>query len=163
MKKNIVFVGLDNQITKSIANALSKELDMFFLDINDLIKYNFKNEDDVIFKVGIEYYDNQIKKIIKGASSYENTIFNCPYDLFLNDEIFNYFKDNHLIYIDIPKQVLEKISLENNIDNKLDVQLLAYDEFKTKLMSKTNVSLKYTEINNNIKELKNILTTLGEN
>lgn len=150
MSSNIVLVGLDECLTKMVANELATDLDMFFLDINDLIKYSL-NEKDVISKLGKDYLDNQIKKLTLSACDYENTIITCPYDLFLNEQIWEKLKQVSVsIFLNTTKQHLEKVNKKKPIDQKLDVLLLVYEEASKSLCQKCD--FKVDVIKNNAKQ-----------
>ena len=43
LKSNITLIALCNEFKNDIANKLADRLDMFFVNINDLIKYDLSN------------------------------------------------------------------------------------------------------------------------
>ena len=154
-----MLVGLDYETIKSTAILLSSEFDMFFLDINDLIKYNFKDEENIISIVGVEYYNKQIKKIVSSICDYENTIINCPYDLFLDEHIRENLEKNAIsIFIDISKKDMSYLNNKKQLNEKLDIPLLAYEELKSELINISNYVVKYNkDVKNIIKDIKNIM------
>lgn len=164
MNRNIVLVGLDYETIKSTAILLSSEFDMFFLDINDLIKYNFKDEENIISIVGVEYYNKQIKKIVSSICDYENTIINCPYDLFLDEHIRENLEKNAIsIFIDISKKDMSYLNNKKQLNEKLDIPLLAYEELKSELINISNYVVKYNkDVKNIIKDIKNIMGWYNE-
>lgn len=156
MKSNFVLVGLNENITKQIADAVASDLNMFFLDINDLIKYNFSDE-EVISKVGMEYFDRQVKKLIASASEYENTVINCPYDLFLQEENLQALKNKAIvIFISIDKNCLQIQNRDYVADKKLDIVLLAYEELSKSLEQEADIKIEY-----NGKDIKQIIKNIS--
>ncbi len=163
MKSNIVLVGLDYELTKLIGGELSTSLDMFFLDINDLIKYNFKNEQETTSKVGYEYYSKQVNKLAMSASGYENTIVNCPHDLFLKDEINQKLKQTGLaVFVNIPKNILKQRDEKYPIDKKIAIPMLVCDELSKELEKLCDVVVIYNgeDVNNFINIINNKIKLL---
>ncbi len=166
MKSNIVLVGLDYIFVKKMADNLSASLDMFYLDIEDLIRYNFKDEEDTISKVGYDYYNKQIKKLVFSASTYENTIINCPYDLLLNNEIWQKLKQSAtIVFVDIPKAILTKLNDNYPTTQKIEVQLLTYKELTKEIKSKADLFVNYSgeDLNAFIYILKDALLKYMQN
>lgn len=162
MNKNIVLVGLDYATVKSTANDLSASFDMFYMDINDLIKYNFKNKEETISKVGVEYFNNQVKKIVSSTSDYENTIINCPYDLIIDTDIQNRLKKSaYLFLLDIPKEVLIDLNKSKQANEKLDVQIIAYEELTKELANISDYVVKYNkDVKNIIEDIKKVFEVM---
>lgn len=160
MDSRIVLVGLDNQLVKDISNALADKLNMFFLDIDDLIKYNFASQEETIAKVGIDYYEKQMKKLAVGACDYENTVIHCPYDLLLDNDVLQGFKTNaKIVFVNIPKDVLDAQNMQKSANEKLDIQILAYEELTKQLETIANFSVIFSgkNVNNITEEIKQIL------
>ena len=160
MDSRIVLVGLDNQLVKDISNALADKLNMFFLDIDDLIKYNFASQEETIAKVGIDYYEKQIKRLAIGACDYENTVIHCPYDLLLDNDVLQGFKTNaKIVFVNIPKDVLDAQNMQKSANEKLDIQILAYEELTKQLETIANFSVIFSgkNVNNITEEIKQIL------
>lgn len=160
MSSRIVLVGLDNQLVKDISNALADKLNMFFLDIDDLIKYNFASQEETIAKVGIDYYEKQIKKLAIGACDYENTVIHCPYDLLLDNDVLQSFKIKaKIVFVNIPKDVLVKQNKQKSANEKLDIQILAYEELTKQLEAIASLSVIFSDknVNNITEEIKQIL------
>lgn len=159
MRKSVFFVGFDYQLIKKISMQVSDSLDMYFLDINDLIAYNIKKS-DVIEKIGIEYYDKEIKKIVLSACSYENTIVNIPYDLFSQKDYYTKItQNNFVVYI---RQDIENLQNKNqNIsDKKMDVALLVFEELDKIIIKNSNKVVDFKNYQDVIKVLSKILKNL---
>ena len=74
MKSNITFIALNNSFKKNIAKQLAEKLEMFYIDINELINYNLHNVAEVISLAGLEYYNEVETKTVASISSYENSL-----------------------------------------------------------------------------------------
>ena len=161
MDSRIVLVGLDNQLVKDISNALADKLNMFFLDIDDLIKYNFASQEETIAKVGIDYYEKQIKRLAIGACDYENTVIYCPYDLLLDEEIMLNFKSKtKIIFLNIPKMMLVNQNMPRFESEKLDIQILAYEELTKQLENISNYNFIFS--GNNVIDIVNEIVAFLE-
>lgn len=143
MKSNIVLIGLDYGVVNDLAVELAPSLNMFYLSINDLIKYNL-NKEEVLLKAGEDYLNQQIKKLVIGASEYENTIINCPYDLILNNDIWDKFNSSCLlVYVNIKKDYLQAVNEKKSFNEKNDISLLVYDELNKQISSLCSVNVAY--------------------
>ncbi|MBE7075092.1 MAG: hypothetical protein E7376_03860 [Clostridiales bacterium] len=137
MKSNIVLVGLNYEYVKQVALSLCRVLDMFYLDIKDLIAYNLTDEQTVISTAGVQYYENEIKKLAISTADYENSVINFTYDLFINEEIFTKIKHSAtFIFIDIDKKNLKEQNIKKDISQKLDIELIAFEEISKLIISK---------------------------
>lgn len=140
MKSNLLLVGLDYGFTKCVANELSGIFDMRYLDVKDLIAYSLVNADDVLEKLGIEYYNKQVHKIILSTAEYENTIINIPYDMFLRDNVCEKLATSCLtIFINLDKQSIIANDKNNDEVHKNTTAIIAYEEFCELLKQKTDM------------------------
>ena len=161
MRSNVLVVGLDNQFVKKIAYELSKKVDMFFLDINDLIEYRISNKESMQALCGIEYYERELRKVVCSALEFENTIINFPYAYVLNMEYFNVIKNSKIIFLNISKQKLECLNRKKNTSNKLTTELLAYEELVEVLQKRSS---EIVDVNKcNVEELVNKLQEVLKN
>lgn len=140
MKSNLLLVGLDYGFTKCVANELSGIFDMRYLDVKDLIAYSLVNADDVLEKLGIEYYNKQVHKIILSTAEYENTIINIPYDMFLRDNVSETLDTSCLtIFVNLDKQSIIANDKSNDDTHKNTTAIIAYEEFCELLKQKTDM------------------------
>ncbi len=79
MVSNITIFGLNNTFAKEVGRFLSDELEMFFADVMELLKFDFINLVEAQNIVGKEYILKQERVKIKTLSSYENTIISCDF------------------------------------------------------------------------------------
>lgn len=138
MKRNYILVGLDYDFIKNVAQKLTTDLNLYFLDVNDLIEYCMVNSGQVKDVCGLEYYEKEQKKIVQSATDYENTIINFPYSLILNDEYFKLLNNSFIIFVDLDKTMLEEINKNKQEDNNLTIELLTHAELTTLLKQKAN-------------------------
>lgn len=168
MKNNILLVGLDYEFVKSVANDLAKRLDMFFLDVNDLIEYNLIDAKNVKVKCGVEYFEKVEKKIALSVREYENTVINFPYTLFLNANFSNLLSERATtIFIKMDKETLVKENFRRSDKNTLSLEILTCGELSKLLTEKTNLVVENTTLNTKIcvddiiKQLKKINSKRG--
>lgn len=150
MKSNILLVGLDYNFVKSVARELANKLDMFFLDVNDLIEYNLIDAKNVKVKCGVEYFEKVEKKIALSVGEYENTVINFPYSLFLNANFSNILSQRALIiFIKMDKETLVKENFKNN-QNTLSLEILTCDELNKLLIEKSDIVVENSTLNTKI-------------
>ena len=102
MKKNLTIVGLNPEFKKSIAKKLADELEMYYIDINDFVKYDVIDFNNIIRTVGLEYYKNLETKAVNVVSSYENSLITLNLSTFFENNNYKLLKQNSsLIYIKI--------------------------------------------------------------
>lgn len=159
MRGNILIVGLDYQFVKDVAYELSKEVDMFFLDVNDLLEYRIIDKQNMQLVCGMEYFEKEQRKIIMGVTKYENTIVNFPYSKILNEEYAEeILSKTKFVYLKLTKKNLECLNKQKNEENKLDLELITYKEFNSLLSKKADyvVSLQSTDKKDAVSKLKQL-------
>lgn len=140
MKSNILFVGLDYEHVKIVSKEICAGFDMFFLDVNGLIEYNLSNVKNVEKVCGIEYLNQERQKIALSVNSYENTVINMPYSLFLEKDIANKLQENAItVYLRLSKKTLNAINKQK--DNLLP-ECIAFEEFDKLLSKKSQIIVK---------------------
>lgn len=156
MKGNILLVGLDYYFVKYVGTELAKKLDLFFLDVNDLIEYRIIDKEKMQFLCGMDYFERKKRGVVFEVSDYENTIINIPYDIVLNNEYKEILKKSTLIFLNIKKELLQELNNDKRIENKLDIEILTHEEL-TKLLlniSEYNITLENKDVD---KIVENIL------
>ena len=124
VKNNIVVVSLSNNYSRQVGKQLADFLEMFYVDLNDILEYNLVN-DKMLETAGKEYFDKERKKIINSVTSYENSLVVADIELFLLNNNFVYFKSNFLIiYLYCNETELERY--ESAFKNKRN--LYAFNE-----------------------------------
>lgn len=132
MKTNIVLVSLLDRLNKKIATKLSKEYDLYFADVADILSYNLVNEGEIEELCGAEYLKSLKQKTIKEISTYENTLITLPYSMFISDNTAEYFKQYcTIVFLKFPESVLNKIKKTTKKEQtKIDMEVLelTYEE-----------------------------------
>ncbi len=156
MKKNITILALNKQFKKKIAKNLSKKLDMFYVDTNELLKYDLMNIDKVIKLAGLDYYNKVEEKTIKSLSSYENVIITMDNDSFFNKNNYKYLKESSLfIYIKLSyKLFVQILTKEKPKTSKYELMLdkKVYNERDKILTEVCDIKVNITESTKNIED-----------
>lgn len=109
LKKNICIIGLATNFTKTIAKTLADKLDMFYADINDLLRFDLLDINEAKKLAGKNYILKLETSKIKTVASYENTIITLNYSSLTNNENFEILKRECLIiYLKLTKSLYEK-------------------------------------------------------
>ena len=134
---------------------------MHYLDIKDLISYNLVDERDVLDKAGVEYYKEQVHKIVLSACEYENTIINIPYDLFLKDDFAKQLnKSSVSIFVNLDKNTIIDNDKQQKEENKNTLAIITCDELCLLLSQNAHLQV---DVNNNIEETVNKILNLLKN
>ena len=109
MKNAITIIAQNCDLKNKTSKKLAKTLNMFFADINSLIKYDLINIKKVIKEAGLEYYNKVETKAVKNVSTYENTVITLDLNTFFNNDNYNILKKNSLvIYLSQTREDFEK-------------------------------------------------------
>lgn len=148
-KSLIVITGLVDEFNLKVASLLCEKLAMFLFDVKQMIEFELSEKDDIINKCGLEYYLNLEKKILKTASTYENTIVLLNYDYFSFGNNYKYFeKSAYSFFLHFSKEDIAVYSKKMNAINKI-----AFDERNEILKNNCNFTINVT--NNNIEDIVN--------
>ena len=125
MKSNITINALNKNFKKSLAKKLANKLEMFYVDINDMLQYDLINIKQIINKAGIDYYNEVETKTIKTIASYENTMATINLDSFFNNYNYKILKETNLfIYIRVSfKDFKNKLIEEQPKSSKYEIML----------------------------------------
>ena len=114
MKSNIIIVGFLKELNNDICLRLSRELNMFYANVAEMVSYELINADEMITVCGLEYYREQEDKVLRRISTFENTIFCFDYDYFLNFAQKYFSKSCHIIYLKVAEHKLDDMIKNNN-------------------------------------------------
>lgn len=143
MKNNITLIALNKEFKKNIATKLASALGMFFIDINEFIKYDVVDVNNIIKTAGIEYYNNIETKAVKTIASYENTLStinlstffaNDNYKILSSSSVFIYLK---VKFSDFKSRLLKERPLSAKYENMLDEKV--FEERNQILISLSNI------------------------
>lgn len=88
MKPNLVIIGFEKEFNKKLCIYLADKLDMFFVDVKELIEYDLVNSKEALLRCGKEYIEKEERKTVRNVSEYENSVVNIPYDIFITNRDF---------------------------------------------------------------------------
>lgn len=140
MRGNILFIGLDYEFAKKVANQVAERFDMFFLDVQDLIEYSLIDPQNVKLVCGMDYFEKEETRIALSVKNYENTVINFPYSLFLKENNSKVLKqDSLIIYLKLDKKSLLELNKNKKESNILDLEILTFSELNKIIKSKVNL------------------------
>ncbi len=114
MKSNIIIVGFLKELNDGVCLRLSKELNMFYANVAEMVSYELINADEMITVCGLDYYQEQENKVLRRISSFENTIFCFDYNYFSNYGEKYFASSCHIIYLKVSEQKLDNLIKQNN-------------------------------------------------
>jgi len=95
---------------KKFATQLAIILDMYFIDVQELLDYDFSCVIDKLNEAGEEYLKNVINKKINAVSNYENSVIILPtQSIFDNDNISLFKKNSLILNIEFKESAIKKI------------------------------------------------------
>lgn len=138
MKSNITLIALNAKFKKEIAKKLAEKLGMFYVDVNEMIKYDLLNINQVISVAGIDYYNKVESKTVASISTFENALITVENDTFFNNDNYKILKEKSLfIYLRLDfesfKKQLDKEMNARQKDEKEINEKLFYE--RDKIMS----------------------------
>lgn len=137
MKNSICIVGLINDFTKKIAKALADELEMFYADVNELLQFDLIDINEAQKKSGKNYILKLETSKVKTVSTYENTVFTLNYSSLINNNNYEYVKENSLIiYLKLGEKTFLKVLENQNLTkNQKHLQAVVFKD-RDKLCNK---------------------------
>ncbi|MGD9901173.1 MAG: shikimate kinase [Spirochaetales bacterium] len=97
MESNITLLMPLNNYKKKIIKLLANKLDMFYVDVEELLEFDIIDKDKAVLTAGQDYVNKLENKLVKTVSEYNNTIITLPYSLLNKTTHFNRLKDNSII------------------------------------------------------------------
>lgn len=144
--RKILLIGLNDAMVETVASSIADKVDLYYLNIADLLEYSFRNVVQMKEICGEEYYIREERAVIHSVHMFENFYASIPYSLFLN--YHSEFSDYFCVYLKIPK---EKLS---------PVDALVYDERNVFLKKHTNYIIPFDENTDDF--LIDLIATHGE-
>ena len=160
LKTNLTIICLNNRYGKNLAKRVADSLDMFFVNIEDILEYNLIN-DDMLKSAGKDYFEKKEGKAVKGLSTYENSLFCGNFTLFSKGNNIDVFKKNsYLIYIYFTKDALEKFDKTNDGFE----QMVAFEQENEFCEQNADIVIKSTEDEDfDLQEIQNELVIFFKN
>lgn len=106
MKTNLVLICQFPKYNKKISQLLSDKLDMFFVDVEEMLDYELNDIDHILAvlgsKDGKKYIKDQEVKVVKNVSSFEHTLITTtPQFLFANRNATRMEKTCYFVYLQV--------------------------------------------------------------
>ena len=117
MISNIVVLGINRDMSRPVAEMLSEQLEMHFLDTIELFEFdNIPRTFSEILKLHGERYFREKEKSLTGyVSSFDNTIIHAESGSVIKSKNIKKFKEHCLIiYIHYPASIIKKILVEKS-------------------------------------------------
>ena len=124
-KTNICVIGLSQQFADDVCKELSKRLDMYYANVEQIIEFELIDVDKMQELCGMEYFNKKEFSVIKRICTYENTLINLNFNKLNSDKILEVIANNCLIiYLRIQR---------NDYKKQMVVEDLSYNEQKINL------------------------------
>lgn len=158
MKSNITLIALNDEYKKTISKNLSERLEMFYIDINELIEYNLCDICRVISLAGVEYYNEEERKTLINVSGYENTIINLSINTLLKNDYFEILKEKSLvIFLKSDIDDYKKLNKELNQKQQNNYNKKDFNEINKILNKKSDIIIEYQENTDILEEILNAI------
>ncbi len=166
MKTNITFICLLDGFSKNIGKLLCDKLDMFFVDVEDMIEFELGDTNHILSvlgdKEGKKYMKETEAKVVKRIASFENTLV-CikPSTLFSNRNFDRLNKTSYIVYLQISPKYLKKVADESKdiIDEKM--LTLAFTEKDKMYVDSSDMVVNCSTLKEK-KALKKLLSTINK-
>ena len=119
LERNLAILCLSNNYGKIFGKKVADFLEMFYVNIEDILEYNLISE-DMLKSAGIEYFEKEKQKIIDAITDYDNSLFVCNLNTFFEKDNISKFKPNCVvIYLRFDRNCLENIEQNYEIKRRL--------------------------------------------
>ena len=114
LKRNLAILCLSNSYARGFGKKVADFLDLFFVDIEDILEYNLVSK-NMLETAGREYFEREKQKVIDGLSQYENSLFVANLNTMLgNNNILKFKKTCVVLYLKLEKNHFQKIEEKND-------------------------------------------------
>ncbi len=112
MKTNIALICLLDNYNKEVAEILSEKLELFFVNIDEMVEFELGDADHILNTLGSEEGADYIKKcedkIVGNVANFENTIISLnPTTMFSNENYEKISNTSFVIYLQISPKFFE--------------------------------------------------------
>ena len=156
-------LSLENNIAKQTLQKFAEQLDMFFVNVDDILQYNMINK-NMIDNAGLEYFEREQKKVMLCISEYDNSLVCGELSLFFKDDILERFQNNFLtIYLKYSQNDIQKFQKQfyTNDNQNIKKNLVAFDDEDKACQKVSDATvLMTTNEEEDIESMKNVLTNL---
>lgn len=130
MKEGLCILGLCKNLTNKVSQNLAKKLEMFYLDVDELIDYELMNQVYIEEQCGKEYLLKLQRTTVKRALSFENSLLTMNYSLLNDNIILNYIQEKCLVvFVELSKEnYAKKVKYDKKSKLKNILETYIYDE-----------------------------------
>lgn len=112
MKTNIALICLLDNYNKEVANLLSERLEMFCVNIDEMVEFELGDGEHIMAtlgdKEGLDYIKKCEDKIVKNVAGFENTVISLnPSTMFGNQNFETITETSYVIYLQIAPKFFE--------------------------------------------------------
>ncbi|MDD4110108.1 MAG: shikimate kinase [Clostridia bacterium] len=179
LKSNFILITLVDMEIKNVSSLLSKKLEYYYLNTEELIDYELYDKKKMFDICGVDYLDNQLKKILKNINDFENSVISMSYTTYSNNFSIIDRNKSKVIYLKTTKKQLESeynkvkenVEVQKNISTKnttllsnLGIALMVFNERDKFIRKNCDFEVNY-DISNIEKTVKEIMEKIetGEN
>lgn len=117
MTKRCVFISLVDNFADKLSEKVSTELGFLYLNIDSYIEYVYQGMPNLFENASLNYIKQQEVGAIKKALTFEQTLYYCGYQTFINNK--NLFEDCNIIYLYMKPNDIEKLGGFNQIVDEI--------------------------------------------
>lgn len=129
--QNIVLVSLADKFCKGVAIIFAQSLDMYNVDLKDMIAYDLINPKEVLSKCGIDYLRKRERGVVESVTQFQNTVVSCSFEIFNDNK--ELFAQSFVIYLKLPLNAIE--GTLNQIDYDFRNKFLSENSDSTVMLS----------------------------
>lgn len=112
MKTNIALICLLDNYSKSVSKLLSERLEMFYVNVDEMVEFELGDEEHITKTLGDEagqkYIQESENKVVKNVAGFENTVISLnPTTMFSNDNFEIIANTSYVIYLQIAPKFFE--------------------------------------------------------
>lgn len=161
----ILIVCQSEKLSKKLCYALSEKLSFMVLNLNDYLKYELYNKEDIENILGIDYYKSKEVKIISNIISFENCIIEVTPKVFLQDRFNTILKKvEKSVFVKVPKVYIENeinFEADQQIKDVLNINLAIFDEIQYLLENETKQTILYNKDKLDEKEIISVINQIS--
>lgn len=159
MITNITILALNNSFKKAISKKLAKDLDMFYIDTTDIIKFDMEAYNKVVNKDGVEFFTQLENDAFKRVCGFENTVITTDLDLINRNNNFELLsKSSLIIYLNLDYEFYKEKLIEERPRSNIyeeNLNLIVFNERSKILSDYSNIIINVTHKNE--KRINNLI------
>ena len=147
--KNIFLIGFIKEDLSVVGQALCEKLDFFYLNAEEMIKYSLGEKDKIKEICGIDYLNQEERKVVYSLNGFERTVASMAYETFVNN-LEAISSSNIIIYLRQTKgkflkrvESLIKTEIPNENLNNYLINEIVFEQRDKFLKKNCNLTIKY--------------------